>query len=173
MRKEIADSLAEDAKRLDEINYSVGDVLDVKASIILVALTFLGTLSSQILLISDLPATIKVIQIIAVVALSIAAILTICTLWPRQFDIPPSPKESSAYAEELRNHFSGDPNAEGSLLQQFQIARLDLTLARIDTNNRFASSKSRSNRWAFYAVCVSVATELVSLTWLAFWHLHL
>jgi hypothetical protein len=173
MREEIVDALAEEARRLDEVNYEVADVLDVKASIILVALTFLGTLTGEILVISDLPATIRVIQIIAVIALSIAGILTIATLWPRHFDIPPNPQESAAYAEALREHFDGAPDAEDLVLRRFQKTQMELTLARIVTNNQLASSKSRFNRWAFYAVGVSVLAELASLLWLAFWHLHL
>lgn len=55
VRRDIADSITEDARRLDEISYQVGDVLDVRASIILVALTFFRGLSGGILTVSTYP----------------------------------------------------------------------------------------------------------------------
>jgi hypothetical protein len=173
VRHEIANSLVEEATRLDEIAYQVGDVLDVKASVILVVLTFLGTLASQVLPIPDLPVTIKIIQIVAVIALSIAGTFTICTLWPRKFAIPPSPLESWEYAEALIKHFHGAGDAEDLAFQQLQKSKTDLALDRIVKNRQLAASKAKFNKYAFYAMVVSVIAQLASLLWLAFWHLHL
>lgn len=172
VRKEIADLVADDAKRLDEIIFQTGDVLDVKASIILVAVTFLATLSGEILTVSDLPVAIKVIQVIAVVAVSIAGVLTVCALWPRQFDVPPSPTRTSAYAEQLQQYFRGKLNADELLVEDLRKDAMEIRLERIATNRRLAVSKSRFNKFAFYSIGVAVCAELASLLWLAFWHLH-
>jgi hypothetical protein len=47
MKKEIEIALTEEQKRLDELFFQLGDVLDVKASIVLVAVSFLGAISGQ------------------------------------------------------------------------------------------------------------------------------
>lgn len=173
VRKEIVDLVAEDAKRLDEIKYQVGDVLDVKASIILVAVTFLATLSGEILAVSDLPAAIKIIQVVAVVAVSVGGISTLWALWPRKFDIPPRPDESSAYAEELEEHFRGKLDSDELIVKQFTQTVMTLRLERIAANDKLASSKTKLNKCAFYSIGVAVFAELASLLWLAICHLHL
>jgi hypothetical protein len=173
MQKTPADLLAEEAKRLDEVIYQAGDVLDVKASIVLLVVTFLGTLSGQIVSVPDLPPTIKVIQVLAVAALCISGVLTVCALWPRDFSIPRDPRELSTYVAALVEYFRGKPNAEESVLQQYENVRNQSVVDRIATNAQFAVSKSRLNKLAFYAVAVSLLAELISLLWLAVWHLHL
>ena len=101
MQKTFADHIAEEAKRLDGISYQAGDVLDVKASTVLLAVTFLCTLSGQIVSVPDLRPTIKVIQVVAVAALCLSGLLTICALRPRDFDIPRDPKKLTAYVNAL------------------------------------------------------------------------
>jgi hypothetical protein len=173
MRKELADYVAEEAKRLDEISYQAGDVLDVKASIVLLVVTFLGTLSGQIVSVPDLPPIVKIIQVIAVAALCMSGLLTIAALWPRDFDIPRDPKKLALYVNALVEHFSDKPKPEDLALQWYEQARVDSVIDRITTNRGFASSKSRLNKWAFYAVAASLLAELISLLWLAIWHLRL
>jgi hypothetical protein len=173
MQKEITYAVIDDAKRLDDLNYQVGDVLDVKASIILVVVTFLGTLSGEFLSITDLPTTIKIIQIVAVVMVSAAGILTLFALWPRQFDIPQKPEEVSEYVNALEAHFKGKPSNDSLVWEEFCKQRMDSILARIATNKELADSKARFNQWAFYALVMGILAQLTTLLWLAFSHLHL
>jgi len=171
MQKEILDAVYEDAKRLDEINYGVGDALDVKASILLLVITFLGTLSGQILGLTILPRAMKVVQLIAVLGICTSGVLTLLALWPRRFSIAPAPEEMLNYAEELAVYFEGEPNQEELLLERFRRDRRELTSERISKNNQIAATKTRFNELGFYAITVSAAAELITLLWLAFWHL--
>ncbi len=173
MQKTLADHIAEEAKRLDEITYQAGDVLDVKASIVLLVITFLGTLSGQIISVPDLSPTIKVIQVVAVAALCSSGLLTLCALWPRDFGIPRDPKKLTTYVNSLFEYFGDKPNPEELVLQQYEVVRNQSVVDRISTNTYFARSKARLNKLAFYAVAVSLLAELISLLWLALWHLHL
>jgi hypothetical protein len=173
MRKEIGDTIAQEAERLDELKYQAADVLDVKASIILVVVTFLGTLSGQILSLPDLPTNVKVAQIVAVVADCLAGMLTLVALWPRDFDLPPSTEESVAYVEKLEKHFDGQVGAEDLVFEEFRKSRARGISSRIKTNSKLVAFKSRLNHWTFYIVSTAVAAELVSLAWLVLRHLRL
>ena len=48
-RRQIVEVLRDDTEKLDELYFQLGDVLDVKASIILVLVTLLGAVSGQVL----------------------------------------------------------------------------------------------------------------------------
>src|SRR6266403_3603546 len=105
MKKEIETALAENEKRLDELFFQLGDVLDVKASILLVAISFLGTISALVLAVPDLPNLIKGLQILAVLLLAGGMFATVRCLWPRVFDAPPDRAVWLAYLQELEKHF--------------------------------------------------------------------
>ena len=153
MQKTLADHISEEAKRLDEISYQAGDVLDVKGSIVLLVVTFLGALSGQIVSVPDLPPTIKVIQVVAVAALCSSGLLTICALWPRDFGIPRDPKKLTTYVNALFEYFSDKPKPEEFVLQQYEEVKNQSVVDRISTNTHFARSKARLNKLALRLVC--------------------
>src|ERR1700722_4214172 len=111
MNKEVQNEINEQEKRLDEVFFQLGDVLDVKASVVLVVISFLGAISGQILTLSDLPLLIKVVQFVGVAGLATAVVLTVVSLWPRVFDLPKDREEWVAYAKEVDKHFEGKPDA--------------------------------------------------------------
>jgi hypothetical protein len=173
MNKDLFNLIAEEAKRLDEITLQAGDVLDVKASIVLLAVTFLGTLSGQIVLVNDLPAPVKILQIVSIFGLCSAGILTIASLWPRDFRVPRDPGELAKYAEGLIAFYNRQANPNDLALVKYEQERMARFQYRISENEKLTSRKAKLNRWAFYSVAVSLLTELPSLLWLAFWHMHL
>src|SRR5580698_4493559 len=102
MDKEIKARIADEIRRVDEAFWSLVDVLDVKASVVLVAITFLGALSGQILGIDNLPLTIKILQILAILMLCVAGVLILRCLWLKEVMLPPSPDELIAWVKELK-----------------------------------------------------------------------
>lgn len=162
-----AASIREATKRLDELNYSVGDTLDVKSSIILVVITILGTISGGIIATQQLPTAIKVIQVIGVLALVIAGVLSLIALWPRNFSVPPAPEKLRNYLNEWVEYYAGEAQAEEKASAEFESEEQRLALERISVNGRLASWKSKLNSAAFYATAVAVLMELASLSWFA------
>ena len=173
MRKEILNAVAEEARRKEDFYWRAGEALDLKASIILLVVTFLGTLSGQLLSLSDLPVPLRVVQLVAVLAVCASGILTLCGLWPRTFATSGDPNEHLKYANELEKYYQGQPNAEDLVERDFEKARTDIVLSQIATNEPLATSKSRFNKLAFYPLAVAVLADLASLVWLAIWHVHL
>lgn len=171
MKEEIENAIAEHEKRLDELFYQLGDVLDVKASIIFVVISFLGAISGQVLLTPDLPYLIKGIQIIAVLALAAGVFATVWSLWPRIFDVPPDTAAWLAYLEELERYFAGKDNASELLLKEFNKGVSDRRQESIAKNRALTKVKADLNEWAFRGTVVAASAEAISLVWLAFWHL--
>lgn len=173
MDKEIESAISDHEKRLDEMFFQLSDVLDVKASIILVVISFLGAISAQVLGFNDLPIVIKVIQVIAVLALAGGVFATVLSLWPRIFDAPPDTAEWTAYLSQLEKFFEGKEGADQLVAENFIKSISKRRQDRIAKNRALTDKKSNYNSWAFRATVVAVTAEAVSLVWLAFWHLHL
>jgi hypothetical protein len=133
--------------------------------------TFLGTLSGQILALRDLPITNKVLQVAAVIVLCVVIVQAIRGLWPSEFQAPPKPKEWLDYAAKLEEYYAGNDSASDLVLQDFEVAVNARTLDRIAINADVTLKKSNLNAWAFRGTAVAVGLELVTLLWLALWHL--
>src|SRR5580658_7239813 len=97
MQQSIRESLYEESKRLDDLFYGLGDILDVKASIILVAVTFLGALSCQLLLEAHPPVVAIWLQVVSVATLFVSAVIIYRVIRPTRFLAPPTPQEWEPY----------------------------------------------------------------------------
>src|SRR5260370_39212450 len=117
MKKEMETALAENDKRLDELFFQLGDVLDVKASIILVSISFLGTISALVLAVPGLPYLLRGIQILAVLSLAGGMFATVRFLWRRVFDAPPGTTKWLVHLQELAKHFAGKAASSGLAAQ--------------------------------------------------------
>jgi len=171
MKKEMETALAENDKRLDELFFQLGDVLDVKASIILVAISFLGTISALVLAVPDLPYLIRGIQILAVLSLAGGMFATVRCLWPRVFDAPPDTTKWLAHLQELEKHFEVKADSSELAAQDLLQAMAERRQERIAKNRALAEAKSKLNDLSIRATVVAASAEALSLLWLAFWHL--
>jgi type III secretory pathway component EscS len=171
MKQEIENTIAEHEKRLDELFFQLGDVLDVKASIILVVITFLGAISGQVLALRDLPYLIKIIQIVAVLALSEGVVASVISLWPREFYAPPDAAEWVAYLQELEKYFHDKEDGPERVTKEFEQAITQLRRERTAKNRALTRTKSAFNSWAFRGVVIAAVAEASCLIWMAFWHM--
>jgi hypothetical protein len=171
MDKKIQDAINEDTKRLDESYFAVGDVLDVKASVVLVVVTFLGALSGQILTLHDLPVAIKGLQLASVLSLCAVGLLILSCLWLKRFQLPPKPELWKQWVIELEQNLKAHDDASELVAEEFGRQREARTLERIALNSELASKKSKLLKWSFRALSLAVVLEFTCLVWLAFWHL--
>jgi hypothetical protein len=126
----------------DELTYQRGDTLDLKASIVLVVVTFLAGQSADLLAKGNLTPFGKVAQIVAAISVSLAGILVWGQLWPREYEVEAAEKFPQ-WKDDLEEFYSQDADASAvisTLLVQGIIAR---TTERIYANS--AINKRRSN----------------------------
>src|SRR5277367_4887054 len=83
--------IADKVKERDRFELDLSDAFDVKASFVLLILTFLGTISAAILTADRLTNPPKVAQIPVVVCVVISGIFCVACLWPKDYlldDLP-------------------------------------------------------------------------------------
>ena len=175
MQEEIAKTLDDEAKRLDELYFQLADVLDVKASIILILTTFLATVAGQVLAIvngisgpSFWVSLSKFLQVLTIVAAAISIVFTLFALRVRRFDAPPPPEEWLKNLSAWSKYYEGHEGGSKYLVPHFQRVWRELTSERIGNNRKLAEEKAKYNKFALKVTGVCLGSELFSLILLAF-----
>ncbi|MFZ0579758.1 MAG: hypothetical protein WA690_10880 [Candidatus Acidiferrales bacterium] len=162
-RRQIVEVLRGDTEKLDELYFQLGDVLDVKASIILVLVTLLGAVSGQVLALHGLSPALKFLQVISVLSLGFAVILTILALRISRFYASPLPSDWAENLLDWHTYYSEYPDSENLIWDHFTQVRDELTRERVTKNRALTQQKSGLNKWALRATTLALAFEFLSL----------
>lgn len=139
----------------DELTLQRGDTLDVKASIVLVVVTFLAGQSAELLSKGSLTCPGKATQIVAAISLGLAGILIWCQLWPREYEIEAAEKLSEWRAE-LEDFYQGDPDASAKVLELLRKGIIDRTTERIYANGAINRTRSTLLLWSYVLTTLSL-----------------
>ena len=169
-QEQIDKAIFEQAKKIDELYYQLADIQDVKTSVFMAVAALSGTLSIEILKVPDLPNTIKYLQALGGAALVAFVVLGVISLWPRDFKVPPHPKKWVEECNSLEEKYKQRTEAAKLILADFEAELLRTTIARIDNNKSTTDFKATLSVWAVSAITVAITIQLVSLLWLALWH---
>lgn len=157
----------ESAQKYDDSERSLGDVLDVKASVALVAVTFLAGISAQLITmpgLSPLRSKIQVpIQFVALLLLSGAGALIIAELWPRDYKALPTPKADADWIEKLSATGENSPTILDTVLKY----KLSSAIERVEHNKDINDRKSVLLNWTFKLLAGALTLVLGNLLWLA------
>jgi hypothetical protein len=161
MMASILELLRADIRSRDEAEFSLGDTLDVKASILLVVVIFLADVTGGLLASKSPHAHVILIwaQLLCAIFLLISGGLIVYAVWPRAYLM-----EIETRASNLLRYFEEDPSTETDLSVGEQILREDISKAvdRVRHNHAINVRKSRILSWAFYAALPALALELAS-----------
>ncbi|MGA7693641.1 MAG: hypothetical protein WCA76_01365 [Candidatus Sulfotelmatobacter sp.] len=146
----------------DELTYQRGDTLDVKASIVLVVVTFLAGQSAELLAKGNLTYPGKVTQIIAAVSLALAGILVWGQLWPREYEVEAAEKLPK-WRKELEEFYRDDPDASAKVLTLLTKGIIDRTTERIYANAAINRTRSSLLFWSYVFTTLSLGINLLSL----------
>jgi uncharacterized membrane protein len=164
MNKEIREAVRDEIKRVDDAYWGLVDVLDVKASVVLVAVTFLGAVSGQLLGVAGLPMSVKVLQIASVALLAVDVVLILWCLWLKSVMLPPDPEETVKWVVKLEEYYAKDGEA---LLKEFDEKQQSAAFERIRTNKAATDGKTKLLGQAFWVLCGAIALDFVALGILA------
>ncbi len=95
----------------DDLSFKLGDTLDVKASIGMVVITFLGTQTAY-LLDKHVSGISHTLQAGSVIALLVATVASIVELWPRNYLMVEPEANTTSRIADLKAHFSQYGDAE-------------------------------------------------------------
>lgn len=155
------DFIAEKAKDRDRFELELSDTFDVKASIVLLILTFMGTLSATLLTVERLPAPVKLAQIPVIAGLVISGIFCVSCLWPRTYLIDDLP-------ERYKNSLPEMGNSEDERLEKLVVLSTELANARIVHNHALNETKAWALNGAFWSMTATLFAELGAVIYLGF-----
>ncbi len=153
--------IVERTRERDRFELELGDAFDVKASIVLVILTFLGTISATMLLADGLTRMAKLAQIPVIASVAISGIFCVACLWPKDYLLDDLPEK---YADWL----AGLGESESERLESLTSLSVKLANGRITHNHALNKTKTWSLNGAFWSMSVALFVELGAIAYIAF-----
>jgi hypothetical protein len=161
----VNEKLLADINAKDDLVFKFGDTLDVKSSIVMVVITFVGTETAYFFT-KDLTGIAHTFQCISVLFLVLATIFSIAGLWPRDYWMTQPEDLSIGYAANLREHFSQNGgDVEQNVLERLVSAETDWAITRIKDNAKVNSEKARWLNMAFGATALAILFNVLTLIW--------
>ena len=150
----------------DALLFRLSDVLDTKASISLVVITFLATQTAGFFA-DGLSGWLWWCQLGVAVVLASAGLFAMGALWPREFDIETS-EELDTWVAQLRAHFRDEPDADAKVKAELTSGRIASAKARIKRNGSVDALKSQFIGWIYRCVSVAVVMNMGTVIVMAF-----
>ena len=150
------------AVKRDAKEFSLGDTLDVKTSIILAVIVFLATQSAGFFQ-STLSKWACYLQYASVAALILAGIFAVLELRPREYEQEDTPTRYDEWIEKLRIFYADSENAESQVLEQAIIGRTQRARERAEANILVNKRKSDLLTLAFWLTVASLGLNLATL----------
>jgi hypothetical protein len=147
----------------DRLEFSLCDSTDVKASIILLLITFLAGLSASLLAAKELDILVRAGQGLVIVLLAASTLFSLLCLKPRDYSTEKRPQEYKKWLSKLREHFAEKPNTESEVLNEFRKGSIDKTLERISQNYDVNRNKLRHLHVSFWFLMAALGSELILL----------
>jgi hypothetical protein len=155
--------LLEEINSKDDLAVRLGDTLDVKASILLAAITLLATQTAYFLD-KKTPGLPHHFLIGAAILLGLATIASFAELWPRTYMMPVPESSGVARAAELHDFYSQQENVDAStMLAEFTKNEMGWARSRIATNQEINHDKSKYLECSFYCTAIAMLLNIATL----------
>jgi hypothetical protein len=164
----LSEKLREMVRERDVFELSQGDAIDVKASIALVLVTFLGTVSGTLVDSASLGCCWHIAQLFSIAAVIIAGTLVMLSVWPRDYSGADLPQKYIAWEKSLEDALQDNLDKETMLNQAIQDGLDNAALARIEVNYRINGTKAKLLAWAFWFILASVIIDSLTLAMIGF-----
>ncbi len=148
----------------DKLEFSLCDSTDVKASILLLLITFLAGLTASLLTEKKLSTLIRFGHEIVTSLLAVSTVFAVLSLKPRDYSTEKRPDEYEGWLKKLREHYAGKPDAEFEVFHQFRSGSSAKTLARINENYKLNRSKLKYLCVSFWVLVAALGSELLLLS---------
>lgn len=156
--------IAEHLRAQNDIEFALGDTLDIKTSIALVVIIFLATQSSGFLA-SQMPRHWHNVQVLSVVCLIVAGLLAVWELIPRTYKVGLSPAEYAGWLDRVKTFYSTQavPNPENQSAEFIRRKAIEQMGTRFSENSALNKKKSLAVEWSFYFAMAALVLNLLTL----------
>lgn len=148
---------AKDAMELD-----LGNTLDVKASLVLVLITFLAAQTQDWLAKGTLGNSERLGQIVAAASLGAALLLAVAGLWLRKYQVE-LPEQLNVWLAQLREFYGEQSDAETEIEISVLGWQVDRTLERIRVNGKVNTQRTEFISWSFRCTAAALLIDLATL----------
>lgn len=138
------DFIGDKTKERDRFELELSDTLDVKASIVALVLTFLGTIAATILTADRASTTAKLAQFPVIAGVAVSWIFCVVCLRPRVYLLDDLP-------ETYANALPGVGQTESERLERITSISIELANGRIGHNYALNATKTRALNRAFWS----------------------
>ena len=146
------------SKRKEGYEVTLGDSLDVKASIALVVVAFLGATSGTILTVATLGFYSKLIQVVAIAATGGAGLCGFISLWPKIYWLEDFPQQYLNWAQGMASYHKEQFSHDMLLRKDMHEVEV-----RITKNHTLNVAKSWWLFGAFAFLGLAIVAEIISL----------
>jgi hypothetical protein len=159
--------LKEHTLERDRVELSTGDVLDVKAGLLLIMLIFLAQQIGTVFQ-GSLSTSQRLLEAVSITGLVIGGLLAIVQLLPKKYSVLSSPSKYEKWLYELRKHYAADTNPEAEVLVLAERTEISQAIERVQKNEALNKGKVRLIKICFFCVMASFAANIATI---AFRHL--
>jgi|WetSurMetagenome_2_1015567.scaffolds.fasta_scaffold475763_1 hypothetical protein len=160
--------ILENLESQNDIEYELGDTLDIKTSIALVVIIFLATQSGGFLAMA-MPRHWHNIQLVAVICLVFSGLIAVFELFPRTYKVGLEPDEFIKWAQDVEAFYnaktSSNPEAKGVEFIRRKVVGQMLT--RFAANRAINAMKSKLVTWVFRLTLIAFILNLFTLAGLS------
>jgi hypothetical protein len=147
----------------DDLAINLGDTLDVKASILLVVITFLATQTAYFLD-KHTPGPPHFLLVGSGVLLAGSTIAAFVALWPREYMFPLPEVSGIDRASELRDFYTQHENVDArAMFAEFTKNEIGWAQSRISANQRKNRTKAAWLEWSFYFAAAAMVLNTATL----------
>jgi hypothetical protein len=158
------DTVLDFVKSQDDLEFALGDTIDIKTSIVLVVIAFLATQSIGFLKGNpSIDPPWRWVQVFSVLLLVIAGLLALFELLPRKYAARMAPSDFLAWIAELEEFYKGDIEGESKILTQINKTETEKIKARFAQNNGTNALKSKLLKWCFRCLLVALMLNLLTV----------
>ena len=159
---EVLNAMESLAYERDRQEFSLGDTLDVKTGLILVALTFLALQSGELIK-ANMTLAQWLVQIASMAALIIGGGISVAELWPRDYDREPTPATYQKWITDTEEYRKVYPDADPVTLEKLTEKRVENAISSVQTNLAINKGKSRLVNGAFRCVAIAFIANIATL----------
>lgn len=162
--EELDQIILENLQSQNDIEYALGDTLDIKTSIALVVIIFLAAQSSGFLA-AHMPHHWYVVQIVSVGCLIASGGLSVWELLPRIYKVGLAPEEFSAWIQRVKGFYSADgvPDPDAKTVAFIRRKKVEQLQKRFTANSKVNAMKSLVVTGVFILTLGSLGLNLATL----------
>lgn len=154
--------LLEMAQQQESFEISLGDTLDMKTSVALVALTFEGTLAAQMLSAPTAARSAHVLAFISCAMIVAGAAMAFAAIRTRRYRFPPFYWEIASWLDECLTPENTEGQLSAALMEHMKAIR-----TRMEPNRTINNCKSWSLKWCLRLTMVALVIQVAGLIQLA------